>query len=712
MASQEPIEGTVLTEGQGMGKAVRIADTSGTVRLDTGGRERGIQGGQGGLGQGAIIAVDGRGAQVRARAINPLEVKPLITDGSGVSGHAVATAGDILSKAAFNYANRVTDLKADAAVVAYNEKARQAFFGADDGSAPGYSSLKGQAALDAKQSYFEGIDNGMAEILSSVEPEVRQKAAARLQGVRDQALNRAAGHIVQAQEKAEFEMKAAKVRDASRDLAVDSSNAMNLKMGLLTHFPGDSKEAEAQWDTIVLEAGHSKYINAERNGVSGVQILEQYRNDIKDIVSKKALNAFDEYAIAQKHQEESAQKAKEVHNERLLQKEENANVMKALDSMRDPKALESLLNPSLIMAAFPGIKDKDSVAFISRIAKEQMMGTVAKADALSTFDAAYLKEWRANDTLPKDFKEFYAAAHESGLKDLTVIRREWDEIQKPLSADEKVLDDQARVVIRDVIDTLEIKGSGRAEMDAAILSGKDVDLTMAIKGLPKEAKDIIDRVHAISRDKDKTPSERSKAIYEYIGEVKAAAGDETKVKRIGNFTALLTGYHVRSFTEKLNQHEAQTVIRPNPGTAKDPLWIAAANTLGVQPSKAATAHVMKKAEEAGYSNLHVVDGVLRATHVATGKITPLVPVKAPDYSDFEAFKVKLDTFKQETLSSIAKDMEDEVKELSKYAKETGKQNIKRLDEGMKNLYAKLTPQQKKEYDEELRKRMEKLKKAK
>jgi DNA anti-recombination protein RmuC len=57
-------------------------------------------------------------------------------------------------------------------------------------------------------------------------------------------------------------------------------------------------------------------------------------------------------------------------------------------------------------------------------------------------------------------------------------------------------------------------------------------------------------------------------------------------------------------------------------------------------------------------------------------------------------------------------MEDEVKELSKYAKETGKQNIKRLDEGMKNLYAKLTPQQKKEYDEELRKRMEKLKKAK
>ena len=312
MASQPQIEGTILTEGVGTGRGTRFALPAADRRLNTGGQERGISGGKGGIDPSAARRLSAAGAQVNAQPLDTLKAKPLITNGSGADQQTINSVGDVLSNAVFKYAERVNDAQADEAVLQFNEFARTSYFGDTEKGDFGFSGLKGQAAVDARTQFFSAVDDKMTSIISGLDPEVKQKAMSRLYSIRDTTLNRASGHIAQEQSEYEQQLQYRKAEDLTRELVYDTTRVTELKDGFAQLFGTDFKGMSEHWDQAVIVASNARYDDAKQRGKNAMEALKGYREDVKDTISKKALVTLDSYIEAQQHEEENEQHRKEV----------------------------------------------------------------------------------------------------------------------------------------------------------------------------------------------------------------------------------------------------------------------------------------------------------------------------------------------------------------------------------------------------------------
>lgn len=593
MAAQEPIEGTILTEGTGVGRGTRIEDAKGTVRLDTGGKESGIRGGQGGLDQSAVITIDGREANVRARAINPLEVKPLITDGEGVSSHAILRAGEILSKAAFDYSNRVSDLKADAAVVAYNQKARQAFFGSDDGVTPGFVSLKGQSAVDSRQKHFGQIDNDMSDIIASVDPEVRQKAAARLQGIRDQALNRASEHIVRAQHEAEIEMKYVKLQESERDRVNDFTRPDIDQATFLSHFGNDYKEGKIQWDVSTVKVADSIYLKERKTGGSGLEKLKTFIDINSPTVGVEARNHLDDlvkHKIAEESSLVTHQMALKKHKQDLADRTALERGYAEID-----KGGEALANGVSYTYAknVLGITDVQDFKSLASYAESKISNKAAMRDnSLEFYEKVVTPMYESGE--PMNYKDYYRIALQNNVPN--ALAKEWyDKAQKGLDRDEKMLHENVTSIYRELNARYKTGSSMQSLMlgFGSMLRNDEEGMQKAALGVgnkePLELSLLKNTILGISRDSTKLPLERQELINKTIEDKIAAAEKDSPIKGLG-YAALVKG-----FTVKRTQQQAldiatgvDSVIQAKKNAnAITPMMQSAASVTGMLPSQKA-----------------------------------------------------------------------------------------------------------------------------
>lgn len=570
MASLEQIEGTILTEGLGSGRGTRFATPSSSRRLETGGGQRGVQGG----GLADTTNIDPNSIQFRSRNLDPLETKPMITSGSGVSPQAVDSVADMLTKAAFTYADRVDAVKADEAVLSFNEFARTAYYGDPEQGLEGLSNLRGAAAVSARSQFFEGIDAKLGELVNGMEPGVKNKALARLSSIRDTALNRASGHIAQAQRENEEQVQVAKIRDIERELSVDYANAPQLKDAVAGVFGIDSKGANEAWDSVGINALNKTYLDAYKTTGSGIEAAKKFQESVKDTLSVKANNVMDNYILAQEHHEEVAKKSEEADLKRE-QKEGLDNKLAEVTAAFDDNhgLIKSLSDIYVIAPEFMNSRGHASALwrYTNSIRKQEAGETIQERK--NDFIIDVMNPMREEGKAFPDESAFMESAMDYGITDRRTMRSLWTDMKSKLSDDQRTLNQQYGDISKRIKGayksapveleplppnaTKEQKSAYSMRMLASTLGGQKAEE-------PQWAKEMHSALATIYQDKKLTPYERAEKIEKYVKTKMTEAGVAKELANIQNIEVLANQYKFQTYVGGLKERD-NSVSTTDPG---------------------------------------------------------------------------------------------------------------------------------------------------
>ena len=544
----DTIEGTILTQGGNSGsRGTRFATYASNRALTVGGVSGGIRGGQGGILSSTGLAIDINSMKIRPRMENPLEVKPMVT-GGGVTQDAVESSGVTLARSAANYADRVDTSRALEAILSFKDFARESYYGNDDGSIPGFSALKGQAAVSARGDYFSSIDKKLAEVVGSLDPAAKQKAITRLYSVRDEILNKAAGHVVQAQHDYEIQLKAREVEDITRDLVIDSSKASSLKDQLSAIYGIDTKAANTQWDSGVINAAHRVYMNRYNNNESGVADLKAFRDSVKDTVSTKALNILDSFISSQKKEEKTAAKAAEAEAKKALLDHNNNSIRSMYKGIDSGKL--NVRNATDVYNLNPNLKRTDVAAIIDYANEKRVPTDSVLQERITDFKLNVVDKMLLKGETFQSSGELLSAAKEYGILDSSKVDSLWKTMSSPLTQDEKVLKEQRSEIVKR-LDAAFHGGEGSVGFD----SNKGFILQGRKKVDPPELQTIKNNIVNITENTQKTPYERSQDLEKYIDSELKKEGAPKELNSVKNLDILASSFRVKSYVHKLQQNE-------------------------------------------------------------------------------------------------------------------------------------------------------------
>jgi len=632
MASVPELEGTILTEGIGTGRGTRFATPMVNRKLETGGGERGIQGGRGELSGRATISVDPFAADTRPRMLNPLETKPVITNGSGPSPESIRSLGENITRATFSYIDKVDDLKADEAVLAYNDFARTQFFG-DDKNA-GLYGLKGEAAVSSREDYFSSIDSKLAEVAKGLEPRVRQKALARLAGIRDTALNRAASHIAGEQKEWEKQVQMAKIDDIARELTFDYSNAEGLKDALAGVFGPNIDGAKDAWDSVVIQALHSNYIEAykstKKDGQpgTGVEAAKLFQKTVGDTISVKAKNAIDEYIQAQESHEETAKRSAEADSKRQKNEALDKIYDQVIDAFdEDPTLIQSKADIYNVAPAFAEDGQGRHARALWRYVSAERKRNAGEGlqEKREDFYVDVVIPMREKGEVFPDEATFSEAAMDYGISDRRTLRPIWREMKERLTEDKRTLNTHYKNTLKGLkqefmgadmdiprpgpnADEKEIRAYERAVfLESAKAQTK--------KQEPQILKDLKGEITAIYLDKDKTPAQAALDIDKHIESRLLAAGASKEAANMHSLRALAEQYRFQTYVGELQARETEDnsgdVVQPQP-LPSDLSTLersSLANGYKLPPSEKSKNKIIAAAKKAGIENVEFVDNL-------------------------------------------------------------------------------------------------------
>lgn len=562
-------EGTILTEGMGVGRGTRFATSESKTRLDTGGRQRGIEGGKGGISQGAATSIDPGSVSLRARPLDPLQTKPIITDGSGVSARAISNTGEILSRAAFDYADRRDENMAVDAVLAFNERARKAFYGDPDSpDDKGLSGLEGRAAVEARGSFFDSIDQDYANTIARLSPSVKQKALARLSSIRDTALNRAAGHIAQQQHVYDLQQRARVSEDIARELPLDYANAPNLKMGLLKQFGQDSINGNKAWDAVALDGAHRLYMDSykrsNQDAPTGMPNLIDYRERVKDTMSVDALNDLDEYIKAQQQHEISAQKAAATDAKNRRKEQLEALVTEAYKYYdKNPGTFRSASEIAQVPELRAILTDQQATDAVLRYADRQRTEKATgkkEEDRIGLTNA--LIDLKDEGVVFNNFLDFASFANGYGV--FQGVKELYNAQQEPLAADERMVQAQYKEITKSAYSAFMYEEGGGTVLPPPT-GNKAQDLMARFSAMasstkknvkPEPLQRIENALFAIYHDKDLKPFEKSQKMTEFIESEAKKAGATDEMAKINPVPILAQQFLVKNYYAKLQGGDA------------------------------------------------------------------------------------------------------------------------------------------------------------
>jgi len=558
MASQPQIEGTILTEGVGTGRGTRFALPIANRRLETGGQERGITGGKGGIDPSAARRLSAAGAQVHAQPLDTLKAKPLITQGSGVDAQTLNSVGDVINNAVFKYAERVNDAQADEAVLQFNEFARTSYFGDPEKGDFGFSGLKGQAAVDARGTFFSTVEDKMTSLISGLDPEVKQKAMARIYSIRDTTLNRASGHIAQEQAEYEQQLQYRKAEDLTRELVYDTTRVTELKDGFAQLFGTDFKGLSEHWDQAVLVGSNARYDDAKQRGKNAMEALKSYREDVKDTISKKALVNLDAYIEAQANEEEREQARKEVAARKAWGESADRSYAKGLGKIFEKPGDYTTINDILRLVPEAAedhtllnmlINQRDDALKDPREKQNNILDARDQVYQLGLDGVVIPNRWEFD----KQFESFGL-----GPKELGAL---YNEHMKPVAQDEKTLKQNYMTIIKNV--------------DKAFNTGSIADFfggiqTKTGEGPDAPGSDVVNysqslkmKLQAIVQDHTIAPAQRHEAMEELLRtEVEKVKGKQEGGPPEGLLSfpidvvdSLGEHFYVQQYTAMLKQNE-------------------------------------------------------------------------------------------------------------------------------------------------------------
>jgi hypothetical protein len=553
MATAPDIRGTVLTEGIGAAKGTRFRTDGPNQRLNTGGREQGISGGKGGV--GAVARDINVGDPLRAARREPIKHTMYATDGDGVSARAIEDVGSLLVRATNNYADRVTESEAIDGATQYSDKLRKLYYGEEEDGLGGLAALKGKAALDARADYFTKVDEHLAEIESNMSPAARQKALAKLQSIRETALNRGASHIAKAQDEWDNEVRYQKAQDATRSLVLDYADPAMVeqyKGQFAEAFGADGAKAQEQWDKTTVIGANRVYLNELNRSGSGVAALKLYRDNVKDTLTIDAQNDLDEYVMAQEKSEETVREARERKAEKDGEGSRQVMAKAALTAAySDPERYVDFNN---IVQDFPGIHPVDAKAAYT-MSKDVLDGkTATKKDETALYQNV-INPMRQKGQVFANEGAFYEEARKYGIDPVRS-----DELYKkstePLAADEKTLNDNVQQMFK----SIDLHFGNASGIEAGILRSVGVDVPKADPASQR----LKDNLYAISQQTNIPPIEREeqirKAVEAEVAAAKAAPADQvSKMSTFQLFERIGEAYRVKGYLNQLQPPEPTSV---------------------------------------------------------------------------------------------------------------------------------------------------------
>jgi hypothetical protein len=651
----QPIEGTILTEGQGVGgsrtRGGHAERRPQSRSLRTGGAPTKLS--AIGINIGNLGRVNTSGARLHAGRETAF-IKDFAKEIPAISNQSIAQVGSMMESAAMNFANRKAIATADEAVVYYNDSVRKAFFGDPDNKKSGYKDELADNAVARHKEFVAGIEKTTADVIASLPEDARMKAMSRIQGARQVALNRGAEHVVKQQKAVEDNNRIMKYEDMTRELVVTSGASLfNEKGGLvggtydrvLAMESGDVAKTRGMVDAMVLAAARKRYLSDIETGRPGEALsnLKTFRDTAKNTITINAQSQMDDFVI--KSTKSLNQKMKDFDVIAKREKKEKhdvsfsaaSNYLAGYDARGNKTESAPLATDAgALKSKFPELSDKDAQKIVDTNAARLKKGSNVVSDTVG-----FHEEIRAQRAEGGYFIE-RSRLEELGLKynmKPAAVNSAWSEGRKIIGADQKHLDTEVHGMFQELnrsfSQAAEASGVGASTDPLSQMgqlfakSAKRGEINSAVKH-DRYFNRLKTDITSISLRTDLTPVQKSKEIRDYMeAEVKKKqeeygsidAGGKNQLESFSyDMGALTRGYRVEQY---MNQRKTQDQL----GTESTPTEAAGImtpedsyrmnqdirreaffkNEFGTSPDVGQMADLSMKLARKGYTGLKYVE---------------------------------------------------------------------------------------------------------